>query len=174
MAKLPESERPPWKEIQKRLFDKVSHRYRQLFIEDIQNDCACDVETYDCDASVDTWYLSAPDKAEKVLFKERLPLPMMQDISDKSIELLLKKVYENISDTPNRDLVYTAVITNHKSDKISQIKPLNYIDRVALVDFVPVNEFIMLPDPEFFGAITVNIGGYGAFCFSSTTFKYKV
>jgi hypothetical protein len=174
MAKLPESERPPWNDIQKRLFDKVSHRYRQLFIPDIQNDCACPTESYDCDAEMDTWYLTAPDKAEKVLFKTRLDLPMLEDISDSSIELLLKKACENISDTPNPDLVYTAIITNHHSDKISQIKPLNYIDRVALVDFIPVNEFIMLPDPEFFGALTVNIGGFGAFCFSGNLFKYKV
>lgn len=174
MAKLPESERPPWKDIQKRLFDKVSHRYRKLFIEDIQNDCSCPIESYDCDLEIDTWYLSAPDKVEKVLFQTRLDLPMIKDFSDKSIELLLKKAYENSGDTPNPDLVYTAVIMNPKSDKMSQVKSLNYIDRITFVDFIPVNEFIMVPDPEFFGALTTNVGGYGAFCFSSNIFKYKV
>jgi len=174
VAKLPENERPPWKEIQTRLFNKVSHRYRQLFIPDIQNDCACSIESYDCDLEIDTWYLAATDKVEKVSFNIRLDLPMIEDISDKSIELLLKKVYENVSDTPNHDLVYTAVITNYHSDKMAEVKQLNYIDRVTLVDFIPVNEFIMAPDPEFFGALSVNIGGFGAFCFAGNLFKIKV
>lgn len=174
MAKLPIEERPPWNDVRDRLHSRVSHKYRQIFIPDIQNDCACTIESYDCDTEIDTWYLSAIDKVEPVLFKTRLDLPMIPEISDKAIELLLKKAYEVAGDKPNPDLLYTAVITNHNSDKISEVQPKNYIDRVVLVDFVPVNEFVMLPDPEFFGALSVNIGGYGAFCFSSNIFKYKV
>ncbi len=187
MAKLPIEERPPYEEIQRRLFDRVSYQYRQFFVNDVQNDCACDVETYDCDVDYDTWYLTAPDKVEKVKFQDRLPLPMLPEISDKSILLLLKKACENVGDYPRTDTIPSGLLTNPKSDgkKIVHImeKVLNrgicanrsgIIYGLAYADFLPVDEFILIPEPEFFGVISNNIGGYGAFCFSNPLFKYKV
>jgi hypothetical protein len=187
MAKLPMEERPPFEEIQRRLFDRVSAQYRQLFVEDVQNDCACDVETYERDPEYDTWYLTAPDKVEKILFGDRISCPMLPDISDKSILLLLQKACENIGDTPTTDTIPRALLTNHQStgDKIVHImeKVLHRgisMNRsglcygLAYADFLPIDEFVLFPEPEFFGAITNNIGGYGAFCFSNPLFKYKV
>ena len=187
MAKLPIEERPPYEEIRGRLLSRVSAQYRQLFVEDVQNDCACDIETYDRDLEYDTWYLSAPDKVEKIMFGDKIPLPMLPDISDKSILLLLERACKDIGFNPTTDTVPGALLTNAKStgDKIVHImeKVLNrgismnrsgLVYGLAFADFVPVDEFILLPEPEFFGAITNNIGGYGAFCFSNPLFKYKV
>lgn len=187
MAKLPVCERPPYEEIQKRLFDRISYPLRQLFVTDVQNDCACDIETYDCDTEYDTWYLTAPDKVEKIKFQDRLPLPILSDISDQSILLLLQKACENIGNFPTTDTIPSALLTNSKStgSKIVHImeKVLHrgitmnrsgIVYGLAFADFIPVDEFILIPDPEFFGVITNNIGGYGAFCFSNPLFKYKV
>ncbi len=187
MAKLPVEERPPFEEIRGRLSSRVSYQYRQLFVEDIQNDCACDIETYDCDVDYDAYYLTAADKVAKVKFHDRLPIPMLPEISDKSILLLLQKACENIGDLPRTDTIPSSLLTNSKSDgnKIIHImeKVLNrgicanrsgVIYGLAYADFLPVDEFVLIPEPEFFGVITNNIGGYGAFCFSNPLFKYKV
>lgn len=187
MSKLPENERPPYEEIHKRLFDRVSYQYAQLFVPDIQNDCACPIETYDCDVNYDTWYLTASDKVEKVMFGERLPLPMIPEISNESILLLLKTACKDIKeDQRDYDVVPSALLTNSKStgNKIVHIMEKvigrgivanrsGVIHGLAFADFIPVDEFVILPDPEFFGALTVNVGGFGAFCFARNLFKYK-
>ena len=178
MIKLPEHERPPYEEIQGRLFSRVSKQYRDLFVPDIQNDCACPIESYDCDNDSDTWYLSESNKVEKVLFKVRLDLPMISEISDESILMLLKKACENVGENPIDDVVPVKVLTNPKSDRDKLIKVLSQLygdaSSVVYLDFIPVDDFIMVPEPEFFGALSVNIGGFGAFCFSRNLFKYKV
>lgn len=175
MSKLPENERPPYEEIQRRLFERVSKQYRELFVPDIQNDCSCPIESYDCDTDSDTWYLSAPDKVEKVLFKSRLDLPMIPDISDKAILMLLKKACENVADHPCDDTVPCKVLASPQSNRDKLIKVLSRVygnaSNVIYLDFIPVDDFIMVPEPEFFGALSVNIGGFGAFCFSRNLFR---
>lgn len=186
MNKLPESERPPFKDIERRLFDRVSYQYRQLFVLDIQNDCSCSIEVYDRDFMWDTWILSEPDKVEKITFGGRLALPMLSEISDKSVLSLLKTACDNISEEHDPDVLPGAILTNVKStgDKIVRLMEKTIrrdivanrsgvIHGLAYVDFVPIDEFVLVPEPEFFGALSVNIGGFGAFCISNNLIRIK-
>lgn len=178
MSKLPLSERPPSKDIEKKLFDRVSKRYRDLFVLDIQNDCACSIETYDSDPECGFVYLSGEDKIKETIYADKIVLPMISNISDKSILLLLQKACENVGTNPPEDILPYTVLTNPKSDKtkLNKVFAKTYgSNPIALhLDFIPVDDFIMVPEPEFFGAISVNIGGFGAFCFPKNLYKCMV
>lgn len=186
MSKLPMNERPPFGDIERRLFDRVSYQYRQLFVSDIQNDCSCSIEVYDREPAWDTWILSELDKVEKITFGERLALPMLSDISDKSVLSLLKTACDNIKGEHDPDVLPGALLTNTKStsDKITHLMEKTIgrgivanrsgiIYGLAFVDFLPIDEFVLVPEPEFFGALSVNIGGFGAFCISNNLIRIK-
>ena len=169
MAKLPESERPDSRIMRERLQSKVSILYRQMFIEDVQNDCACEIETYDAEGDTDMWYLSAPDKVELNPNVSRMCLPMIPDISDQSILLLLKKVCENAHGLSGSDVIPYVGLVNAKATQEQQDLVRKRIYRswkqegIILTDFVPEDTYFLFPEPEFFGALGMNIRGYGAF-----------
>jgi hypothetical protein len=187
MAKLPECERPPFKEIEKRLNDRVSQQYRQLLVQDIQNDCGCEFETFDRDIDLKAWYLDGSQSVKALQYGDRLPVPMLPDISDQDIIALFKAVCDDAIDHPLKDIVPAAVIANPKCDKNKLVHILDSVTKTGLVinrsgvthglafmDFIPEDTFYILPDPEYLGAITVNITGFGAFCFSGNIAKYTV
>lgn len=168
MAKIPECERPDWKLMLAQLHTKVSPQYRQIFVEDIQNDCACEIETYDADIEGTMLYLSAPDKVEHNR-GERMPLPILPDISDASILLLLKEVCEKAQGYTTSDTVpYVGLLNvNASQEQQDQVRKRIYRswkqEGIILVDFVPEGSYFLFPEPEFFGVITMNIRGYGSF-----------
>lgn len=174
MAKLPESERPDSKLMRDQLYSKVSPQFRQIFVEDVQNDCACEIETYDAIDEASMWYLSATDKVELNPSIHRMCLPMIPDISDQSILLLLKKVCENVQSLSDADVVPYVALLNLKATTEQQESVRKRIYRswkqegIILVDFIPEDTYFLLPEPEFFGALTMNIRGYGAFGISKT------
>lgn len=179
MAKIPESERPDWRGMHTRLQSKVSIPYRQMFVEDVQNDCACEIETYDAEGDTDMWYLSAPDKAELNPHKSRMCLPMIEDISDQSILLLLEKVCESVSGLSTADVVPYVGLLNPKATTEQQDLVRKRIYRswkqegIILVDFVPEDTYFLFPEPEFFGALGMNIRGYGAFGVTKTVSRCR-
>lgn len=179
--KLPEDQRPDWTEMRKRLYSKVSAPLRQIFIEDVQNDCACEIETYDI-VDQDTtgcFYLAAPDRVEILHSCNKVNLPIIPDISDESIRLLLRTVCEKVSGVSNADTIpYVAMVHPNATPeqkalvdkqiyRSSDWKP----DGIILADFVPEDGYYLFPEPEFFGALTMNIGGYGAFGMPRTVSK---
>ena len=169
MVKLPESERPDSRIMRERLYNKVSPLYRQMLIEDVQNDCACEIETYDAEGDADMWYLSAPDKVELNPNVSRMCLPMIPDISNESILLLLKKICENVQGTSTSDVVPYVGLVNSKAtqEQEEQVRKRIYrswkTEGIIRVDFVPEDTYFLFPEPEFFGALGMNIRGYGAF-----------
>lgn len=181
-VKLPESERPDFNLIRKRLEDRVSRKIRSLFVEDIQNDCTCSTESYDSDVNVDTFFTSSEGiKAHH--FGTKLNLPMKDEFSEKDILDLLERALVEASDG-HGDLTYCKMLYNTKSDgkqlwqtfeKYCGYPPHmnrsgDIYDWVAL-PFVPEDCVYFLPDPEFFGAISVNIDKFGAFCFANHILK---
>lgn len=185
MTKIPEAERPPFEEIQNKLYDRVSHSLRQLFVCDIQNDCGCDVETYDCDLETNVWFLESNSSVKRLEIGNRMSCPILPEISNNSIELLLQKACEGVNNYCTTDTIPAAVLANPKCDTDKLVHILDKITRrglsinrsgiiygAALLDFVPENHFYILPDPEFFGVIAVNLGGYGAFCYSKCIYRY--
>jgi hypothetical protein len=57
--KLPESERPTFESIHRKLNEKVSHSIQKFFVPDIQNDCSCNIESYDSGQEVDVLCLTS-------------------------------------------------------------------------------------------------------------------
>lgn len=168
MAKLPESERPNWKQMNDLLHTKIGPQFRQMFVEDVQNDCACQFETYDANIEQGMWYLTASDKVELNL-GAMMPLPMIPDISEKSILLLLKTLCETVEGYTTSEVVPYVGLLNTKATQAQQEQVRKRIYRswkqegIILVDFVPEDSYFLFPEPEFFGVLTMNIRGYGAF-----------
>jgi hypothetical protein len=168
MAKIPDCERPDWKLMQAQLYKKVSPQYRQIFVEDLQNDCACEVETYSVGIDNGALYLSAPDTVEVNLGCE-MPLPMVSDISDASVLLLLKKVCEKAEGYTTNDVIPYVSLLSNKATLAQQDRVRKQISRswktesIILVDFVSEDSYFLFPEPEFFGVLTMNIRGYGSF-----------
>lgn len=176
MAKLPECERPNSSLMKKKLYSKISSPFRQIFIEDVHYDCGCEIETYDAEIGDHIWYLSAPDKVE-FNYRSRISLPVILDISDQSISLLLEKVCKEVHGITTGDVVPYVALLNNKATTEQQDLVRSRIYRqsegIVLTDFVPENTYFLFPEPEFFGAITMNIRGYGAFGITTNVSRFK-
>lgn len=174
-VKLPEAERPPMASISKRLDDRVSRKLQSLFVADIQNDCTCSIERYDSDMSGNVLYLSVEGIKEKTI-GNGLPLPMKEDISDQEIWSLLEAAIKHAGNILGNFGIW-AMLYNSKCDSEKLQKAMlewsRYIhpERILSADFVPIDCVFFFPDPEFFGAISVNIDKFGAFCIADHIVK---
>lgn len=181
-VKLPESERPDLNLIRKRLEDRVSRKIRNLFVEDVQNDCTCNTETYDSDLNINTFFTSSEGIKEHSS-DSRLPLPMKEEFSEKDILDLLERAIVKAVDSRD-DLIYCKMLYNPKSDgkqlwatfekQCGYSPPMNRSGEIydwVPLPFVPEDCVYFVPDPEFFGAISVNIDKFGAFCFGNHIVK---
>lgn len=186
MAKLPEHLRPEFKTVLDALEQRVSPRFRDIFVLDIQNDCDCDIEKYDRGLMKRIVYLDYggikdldKDSVEPGLpIYDWIHLPMLNDISEKDIWKLLKAASNSAPYySANDDITPSNIIYNPKSDgnKVlalytevtgKDICPFRdgTIPGWFAADFVDENEVFFTPEPEFFGVISANIGKFGAFC----------
>lgn len=172
-AKLPYDKRPPLEDIHTLLNSKISEPYRNIFVLDIQNDCSCAVEIYDS-CSMFVAYLD--DGVKTKLFEERVAVPMRPDLSDKDIEELIVAAIKycapnNYMDcTPSRLLVST----EESEENIYKAKDKTGATEVIKFSFIEKGTIAVLPDPEFLGCLTVNVGLLGAFCFPHNIYKIEV
>jgi hypothetical protein len=188
--KVPESERPPFSLISKRLDDRVSRKIQNIFVQDIQNDCTCSIEVYDRDIDKVVVYLSS-DGTKEMSFGDRFPLPMLEDLSTDNIYDLLKRACELASHTRPQNMFFARMLYNPESNPEAVDRALNELgssivirgrDGVILTEsmptiglsFVPKDSVFFLPDPEFFGAISVNIDKFGAFCFPQNMMRKEL
>lgn len=180
--KLPESERPSFESIHKRLDQMVSRKIQNIFVVDIQNDCTCSTEIYDADGFDNTVCYTSPEGLKENKWSSRLPLPMKNDLSEQEILNLLELACKYASDSCY-DLVYRRMLYNPKSDvkKLYEIfekycHPVN-INRSGDImgwipaAFVPEDCVYLIPDPEFFGALSVNIDKFGVFCIGNNVIR---
>jgi len=149
--KLPETQRPPISQIRQQLNEKVPKYLQSIFIVDIQNDCDCNIETYDADP-IQNYLLLDNENICTITKKTRIECPMTQNIDQELIINLLKTASK---------------YAQHKSENTNKF----ILDQVNL-NFLPTNRKWFLPSPEFFGVITVNINKFGAFCIPSNMFYY--
>lgn len=174
MPKLPEDQRPPFAIIEAKLKERLSNKLARIFVQDIQNDCACDIEIYECDYDC---ILHTSLGGVKELSFGRCTLPMQKDLTDKEIWILLEEACKKASLSPSFDLWNTmfynvdsdidkvlAIWQKTTSMDISANRGSEIVGWVA-ADFVPIDCVYFLPEPEFFGVISVNIGGFGVLCF---------
>jgi len=178
--KLPEAERPSIASISKRLDDRISRKIQNIFVQDIQNDCTCKTETYDSCFDQHVIYLSEGDAQSSR--GARIPLPMLNDLSEKDICSLLE-VACKVAGNEWGDLHFSKMIYNPFNDRKKMymafekyVHPI-HINRSGEIydwipmDFVPLDCVYLIPEPEFFGVISVNIDKFGAFCFAHNIIK---
>lgn len=182
--KLPEAERPSLESISKRLDDRIPRRVQNLFVQDIQNDCVCATETYD--SYPDSLIVYTSPEGLKRCNSSRLPLPMQPEISEKDIWDLLEAACTNCDGSGSADLLYSKMIYNPASDikRLFEVFEKHcypvHMNRSGEImgwlaaTFTPVDCCYMIPEPEFFGAISVNINKFGVFCFANTILKVRL
>jgi len=182
--KLLEADRPSVASIYKRLDDRISSPLKNLFLTDIQNDCSCNTEIYDCESQEGVFYLSK-EGIEEFPLQTRLPLYMKDDISEIEVWNLIRSACAKASDT-DMNQSYNHMLFNPKSDIIKVKKKFeNWINPFAYdragnpkgwisVNFVPENYVYLIPYSEFFGVISANIDKFGAMCFGKNIFKVKL
>ena len=182
-VKLAEAERPPISLISKRLDDRVSKKIQNIFVQDIQNDCSCFTETYDSDFDKAAIYLT--EDGVKIQNMNQLPLPMMNDISEKDIITLLETACIHAGNKWN-DLFLSKMLYNPASDGKKMFLAFEkyghpvHMSRSGDIygwipmDFVPIDCVYLIPDPEFFGCLSVNIDKFGAFCYAHNIIKVSL
>jgi hypothetical protein len=178
--KLPENERPPVSSISKRLDERISRKIQNIFVQDIQNDCTCSIETYDSDICNDLVYLSKDGIQNGS--SNKIPLPMLNNICEKDIinllELACKKAGNKWDDILLSKMLYNPANDGKKMIMVFEkyIHPI-HVNRSGDVygwipmDFVPLDCVYLIPEPEFFGVLSVNIDKFGAFCFTNNIIK---
>lgn len=178
-VKLAEAERPPISIISKRLDDRVSRKIQNIFVQDIQNDCSCTTETYDSDFDKAVTYLSE----EGIKIQNMSPLPMMNDISEKDVLNLIETACNHAGNECG-DVIISKMIYNPSTYGLrlkevwekSTGRDVHFTRSGETpewipMDFVPVDCVYLIPEPEFFGCLSVNIEKFGAFCFSHNIIK---
>jgi hypothetical protein len=182
-VKLLECDRPPIAEISKRLDDRISRKIQNFFVQDIQNDCSCNTETYDSGLEPNVFYISKEGIKEFPL-QDRIPLPMKDDITEKEILDLLESACTKARDNCG-DFSFRCMLYNPKSDIKKLIE--TFQEWVGLItfnrgephgwipaSFVQEDCVYFLPDPEVLGVISVNIDKFGAMCFGKNIFKVEL
>lgn len=184
-VKLCKADRPPMETIGARLNERVPLRLQNLFVVDIQNDCCCSTETYDAWFEAAMIYIS-PDGIKAHTFGDRLPLPMKPDFSEKDIWDLLEAGSKKASTVDDGHVVFCHMLHNPSSpiDKVGEafVKHCGYIninrsgDKMGWMKatFVPKDCVFFLPEPEFFGVISVNIDKFGAFCLARNMLRIEL
>lgn len=127
-----------------RWLSDLSPDRREPFLLDLQNDCGCSYEIYD--TSEEVVYLSGGTVF--VRKSSRLHLPMRPEPATNSE---LDALLEAVSASP---------MPPHMAD---------FFDRGPLVSKLPNG--LMTFEPEYFGRLTANIYGWGAFCYTRSVFK---
>lgn len=179
IQKLPESERPPYSLIQKRLDERVSKTIQNLFIVDIQNDCTCHIEKYAAD--IDMKYVFFSSGGIKIhTLGDQIKLPMQTEISNQDIWKLLEIACMNSSSLKKYPFPYERVLFNPKSNIEKCIKQYekycrrdwtSYQRNWVSASFVKEDCVYFVPDPEFFGVISANIDKFGCFCIADSILK---
>jgi hypothetical protein len=186
--KISEDQRPSSSSISKRLNDRISRKIQNLFVQDIQNDCCCDIERYDTNTDVKNYsiYLSETDIKSSLNGSKTLCLPMLNNISEKNIFHLLEEAGNQsdgnvLSDNVSINLFPRFVIYNPDSNienviyTYREYTNLNsFQDDSVAVKFVPKHQVWFTPDPEFFGCISVNIDKFGVFCIPNRIYKKEL
>lgn len=162
--KIPLDQRPSFESLSKKIDLLLPKQIQKMFVVDFQNDCACDIETYDVDAS-NLYYLEKNGISNHKL-GSRFCCPMLPEISVKDVCDLLLKVFENAIELNSMPDCEFIIINNDSS--LSNV----YSNTIK----VPLNnnEYVyFIPQPEYFGCLSVNLAGFGLFCFAYDIFKIK-
>ncbi len=175
-VKLCDEDRPPMESIVARLRERVPIKLSSLFIEDIQNDCTCATETYDSGWHEMHIFYTSPEGIKQHVVGDRLPLPMKPDFSEKDIWDLLEASSKLAATTNHNFNVLHKMLFNPESDvkklwrcfeehcyPITTNRSGDIMGWIT-APFVPKDCAFFLPEPEFFGAISVNVDKFGAFC----------
>lgn len=185
-VKLCEADRPPFQSIMDRLNQRVSQKLVNLFVADIQNDCACSTETYDAGFSDCHMFYTSPEGIKLHVIGERLPLPMKSDFSEKDIWDLLKAASAKASAADHGFNINQHMLYNTESDvkKLWEVFEKHchpvHVNRSGDITgwiaapFVPKECVFFTPEPEFFGAISVNIDKFGAFCIAKNMVRIQL
>jgi hypothetical protein len=184
MAKLPLSERPSFDFVKSRLRERIPQQLSNLFVEDFQNDCGCDVETYDSELSATTVYLSL-EGIKEFTDSERTVLPMMPDICSQNIWDLLEYACQKAGNKFSGAWLST-MLYNSNSDiqKVINVYKKHFgpvefdytgeIKNGLTAPFVPENCVYFLPEPDCFGVISVNASKFGAFCYTMNIMRKEI
>jgi len=149
--KLPESERPPLLEVEKRHFGHLSTEIVKFLVNDIQNDCHCSVEIYDSDPSPEWCALVLHPGKVEVCSGDRIVVPIHADtkLTKEDLSLLYAEACKQWRPSGYHDLIH--------SEKIGEIDGWEFV----------------APEPEFFGVLTCNLAGWGAFCFPTQLLRRR-
>jgi|SRR6185436_4662808 len=184
--KISEEHRPSILSISKKLDSKISKQLQSFFIIDLQNDCNCSIENYDAEIDCTIAYLSTSG-VKYYNSSHCLALPMLSEICDQDILNLLQEAGTTSSGVSNIDCLPTNMLFNieNDSDQVwsiykkytkQYVPSINraFINGVFGADFVPKNQIWFMPQPEFFGCISVNIDKFGVFCLPQQIFKIGI
>lgn len=180
--KLLESERPSIDYLWNVLNSKISKKLQNLFVIDLQTDCACATETYDATESA---LCTSLNGIKEQIYGDRICLQMKKDICDQEIIDLLDAACKKASDKLV-DLIPKCMLYNPNSDvkKLWEMfekhcYPVT-VSRSGIkwgwnsFDFVPEDCVYFLPQPEFFGVITANVDKFGALCFPKSIMRKEL
>jgi hypothetical protein len=139
--KLPISKRPPKKEVFEKHFGHLPKDLIKFLVLDIQNDCSCATETYDSDAKMPSLILH-PGRVE-LSESDQIVAPIHSERKIMATDLIM--LYDWACELSNDPFGY------FDFDHINKIGEKNGFEFIA-------------PEPEFFGVLACNIGGWGAWC----------
>lgn len=179
--KLPEDQRPSISSIWAKVDKKIPKVLQNVLVMDVQNDCGCTIEKYDTEPAREVVYLTSEGIKEATFAEGRLPLPMLDDISEADIWSVMQRACELATESFPEELVISKMLFNpHVSRKDlliaferwsrpARIKNrydeliMEYYDWIS-APFVPMDCVYFIPDPEFLGCISVNVDKFGVFC----------
>lgn len=181
-VKIPENERPSFAIISKQLDACLSRDLQKIFVQDIQNDCSCDIERYDSEIDPKHYvaYISK-NGIEFSIGKQQVCLPMLPTICEKDVLQLLKAAGDRSDGYGPIDCDPRWMIYNPNSDFDHVLK--TYVAHMPIASFehfkkdsirtdiVPIDQVWFTPDAEFFGCLSCNIDKFGIFCMPNQIYK---
>lgn len=187
MDKLPEHLRPPVKELSDRVSKTIPSKLERFFVLDLQNDCACKIESYDMDNTHGLCHTDANGVpvVNAQNFGGHCHLPMFQDLNLNHIEDTIRQgLYLTTNNKPCCDLNMNGDITIHNRMWLTPISVL--IDKSLHQEGLYKNAYAMelpedlkdsvfvLPEPEFLGVIGANLFGMGFFFLSKHVMRVPI
>jgi hypothetical protein len=163
--KLPEAERPPISIISTKLRHCVPDALARFFVVDLQNDCGCDVEIYDeIDGAV---FYTSPTGIQEAPYFGKIHVPMNPNFKEQDVwDLLEVASGMALNDIANETFNYDCMLHGPGT-----IKSWDEATVKLRAPFLSEGQALLLPDAEWFGVITINLYGMGAFCVASAMVK---
>jgi len=131
-----------------RHFGHLPPEITKFLVMDIQNDCTCSIEKYESDLN--------PEWAALVLHPGRVEATHADQV--------VVPIHKKMITKADLDLLYAEACRVSVPEDKHDVHPIHKIGETDVWEY-------RSPEAEYFGVLTCNLAGWGAFCFPNQLFR---